>query len=86
MSRSRTAPKRGESLTDRVEAVLHTLKPLVHRDGGDIELVQVDDDGVVHVRLLGACIGCPSSTLTLALGIERNLKEQIPEVSRVVCA
>lgn len=86
MPRSRTATKKAETLTDRVEAVLHTLKPLVRRDGGDIELVEVDDDGVVRVRLLGACIGCPSSSLTLALGIEKNLKDQIPEVSRVVCA
>ncbi len=86
MARGRTATKKPETLTDRVEAVLHTLKPLVRRDGGDIELVEVDDDGVVRVRLLGACIGCPSSSLTLALGIEKNLKDQIPEVSRVVCA
>ncbi len=74
------------SLRDRVAAVLDTLRPLVQSDGGDLELVDVDADGVVHVRLHGACIGCPSSTMTLTMGIERNLKSQIPEVTAVVCS
>jgi len=72
-------------LRDRVSAVLDQLRPLIHSDGGDIELMDVDHHGVVTVRLHGACIGCPSSTMTLTLGIERNLKDQIPEVTRVVC-
>jgi Fe-S cluster biogenesis protein NfuA len=59
---------------------------MVRGDGGDLELVDVGADGVVHVRLHGACIGCPSSAITLTMGIERNLKDQIPEVTRVVCA
>ena len=78
-------PASKKPLTDRVSAVLDTLRPILHGDGGDIELVDVDDDGVVHVRLLGACIGCPSSSMTLTMGIERTLKDQIPEVTRVVC-
>ena len=73
-----------KSLHDRVAAVLDTIRPMVQADGGDIELVQVDTDGVVHVRLQGACVGCPSASVTLAMGIERNLKNQIPEVTRVV--
>ena len=58
---------------------------VVQADGGDIELLKVDDDGVVTVRLHGACVGCPSSAMTLSMGIERNLREQIPEITRVVC-
>lgn len=85
MSR-RTLDKSKQLLHDRVATVLDTLRPMVRSDGGDIELLDVDADGVVRVRLHGACIGCPSSAITLALGIERNLKNQVPEVSRVVCA
>ncbi|MGB2987726.1 MAG: NifU family protein [Phycisphaerae bacterium] len=73
-------------MRDRVAAVLDRLRPMMQGDGGDIELIDVDADGVVRVRLLGACHGCPSASVTLSMGIERNLKEQIPEVTRVVCA
>lgn len=73
-------------LLERVTAVLERLRPMLRHDGGDIELLGISDDGVVEVRLLGACIGCPSSSMTLTLGIERNLKELVPEVTRVVCA
>ncbi len=73
-------------LSERVATVLDRLRPMLQNDGGDIELLGVSDDGVVEVRLLGACIGCPSSSITLTLGIERNLKELVPEVTRVVCA
>ncbi|MCH7924376.1 MAG: NifU family protein [Planctomycetes bacterium] len=72
-------------MRQRVVAVLDQIRPLAQADGGDIELVDVDTDGVVSVRLKGACIGCPSAAITLTLGIERNIKEQIPEVKRVVC-
>lgn len=74
------------SLHDRVCDVLDQVRPFIRGDGGDIELIDVDDSGVVRVRLHGACIGCPSSAITLALGIERNLRDQVPEVTRVVCA
>jgi len=79
-----TASNAEKSLYDRVAAVLDSIRPMVQSDGGDIELVGVDADGVVKVRLQGACVGCPSASMTLALGIERNLKNQIPEVTRVV--
>jgi len=71
---------------ERVAEVLEAIRPMVRGDGGDIELVGVDADGVVTVRLSGACVGCPSSAMTLAMGIERNLRDRIPEVTRVVCA
>ncbi len=77
--------KANKPLRDRVAAVLDGLRPMVQSDGGDIELVEVDEDGVVRVRLHGACIGCPSATMTLTMGIERTLRDQIPEVTRVVC-
>ncbi|MFQ5413198.1 MAG: NifU family protein [Phycisphaerae bacterium] len=77
--------KAKHSLHDRVLGVLDLLRPALRLDGGDIELVDIDDDGVVRVRLLGACIGCPSSAMTLTLGIERNLRDRIPEVARVIC-
>lgn len=79
-----TASNAEKSLYDRVAAVLDSIRPMVQSDGGDIELVGVDADGVVKVRLQGACVGCPSASMTLALGIEQNLKNQIPEVTRVV--
>jgi len=71
---------------ERVATVLERLRPMLRNDGGDIELLGIDEDGVVEVRLLGACIGCPSSSMTLTLGIERNLRDLVPEVTRVVCA
>jgi len=77
--------KDAKSLRERVTAVLDTLRPMLQSDGGDIELVDIEDDGVVKVRLQGACVGCPSASMTLGMGIERNLKDRIPEVTRVVC-
>lgn len=69
-------------LRDRVEKVLDTIRPYVQGDGGDIELVDVTD-GIVQVRLAGACVGCMHAMMTLQAGIERMLKQEIPEV-RVV--
>jgi Fe-S cluster biogenesis protein NfuA len=60
------------------------VRPALQADGGDVELVDVSDDGVVSVRLTGACGSCPMSTMTLKMGIERTLKEKIPEVKEVV--
>jgi Fe-S cluster biogenesis protein NfuA len=68
---------------DKVEAVLAEVRPALQRDGGDVELVDVTD-GTVKVRLKGACSGCPMSTMTLRMGIERLLKEKIPEVKKVL--
>ena len=66
-----------------VQSVLDKIRPALQADGGDVELVDVTEDGVVKVALQGACRGCPMSQLTLANGVERVLKEQIPEVVRV---
>jgi Fe-S cluster biogenesis protein NfuA len=68
---------------EKVEAVLDKIRPLLQADGGDVELVDVND-GVVKVKLTGACMGCPMSTITLQQGIARILKEQIPEVNDVI--
>ena len=69
-----------------VAAVLELLRPSLQADGGDVELVDVDDDGTVTVELQGACKGCPMSQMTLANGVERILKERVPGVTRVVPA
>jgi Fe-S cluster biogenesis protein NfuA len=66
-----------------VQAVLDKIRPALQADGGDVELVDVTEDGVVKVALQGACRGCPMSQLTLANGVERVLKENLPEVTRV---
>lgn len=68
---------------DRVQAALDKIRPALQADGGDVELVEVTDDGVVKVALQGACRGCPMSQLTLANGVERVLREEIPEIQRV---
>jgi Fe-S cluster biogenesis protein NfuA len=73
-------------IRERVETALEMVRPALQADGGDIELVDVDEDGLVTVRLLGACGGCPMSQMTLQQGVERMLKEQVPEVSRVEAA
>ena len=72
-------------MKDKVEKVLNEIRPMLIRDGGNVELVSIDD-GVVKVRLQGACAGCPMSQMTLRNGIERVLKEKIPEVKAVVQA
>jgi len=69
---------------EQVEDVIEQIRPGLQADGGDVELVQVEDDGTVKVRLTGACAGCPMSTMTIKHGIEQTLKEHIPEVSEVV--
>ncbi len=86
MTQRRSADTKSKTLRDRVAAALDKIRPLVQADGGDVELVGVDDEGVVTVRLRGACIGCPSAAITLTLGIERSLMQEIPEVTRVVSA
>ena len=70
------------TLTDQVQEVLDKLRPFLLRDGGDVELVAVED-GIVMLRLLGACGTCPSSTITLKAGIERALLEEVPGVVEV---
>ncbi len=67
----------------RVEAIIDRIRPAVQADGGDVELVAVGEVGVVEVRLHGACVGCPSSGLTLHMGVERLLREEVPGVTGV---
>ena len=71
------------TLKQKVEKSLMAIRPSLQADGGDVELVDVNDEGVVSVRLTGACRGCPMSTMTLKMGIERALREQIPEIKSV---
>jgi Fe-S cluster biogenesis protein NfuA len=68
----------------QVQAALELVRPALQADGGDVELVDVTDDGVVSVRLKGACGSCPMSTMTLKMGIERTLKDKVPGVKEVV--
>jgi len=70
-------------IQDKVEEVLDKIRPSLISDGGNVELVEVND-GTVKLKLVGACDGCPMSTITLKMGIERILKQEIPEVKEVV--
>lgn len=70
-------------MNEKVEEVLNKIRPQLMMDGGGVELVEVTD-GSVKVRLTGACGGCPMSTMTLKMGIERILKEELPEIKEVV--
>ncbi|MCB9860792.1 MAG: NifU family protein [Phycisphaeraceae bacterium] len=70
-------------MASRVTMVLDRIRPAIQADGGDIELVEITAERVVRIKFLGACVGCPSATLTLNMGIERNLKAHVPEVHSV---
>ena len=83
---SDSANEANSSLHDRVATVINAIRPALQSDGGDVELVDVNEQGVVQVRLQGACKGCPGAAMTLKFGIERTLKEKVPEVTEVVCA
>lgn len=67
-----------------LQPLIDEIRPYLQGDGGDCELIAVDDDGTVHLRFVGACGGCPSSTATLKMGIENFLKEKAPWVKEVV--
>lgn len=68
----------------RIEAVLESIRPVLHEDGGDVELIDYDDeDGIVQLRLMGACGSCPISMMTLKRGIERRIIMAVPEVRAV---
>ncbi|OGS21816.1 MAG: hypothetical protein A3J83_07100 [Elusimicrobia bacterium RIFOXYA2_FULL_40_6] len=71
-------------MREKVEAALAKVRPSLQADGGDVELVDVSKDGVVKVKLTGACGHCPMSQLTLKMGIEQVLKEEVPEVKEVI--
>ncbi|MEJ2662469.1 MAG: NifU family protein [Spirochaetia bacterium] len=70
-------------LKAQVEKALNDVRPSLQADGGDVELVDVNEQGIVKVKLTGACHGCPMSQMTLSNGIERYLKKQIPDVTKV---
>ncbi|MGR3311543.1 MAG: NifU family protein [Candidatus Brocadiales bacterium] len=70
-------------MRERVEKSLESIRPYLQADGGDIELVDIEENGVVKVRLTGACGGCPSALVTLKQGVETKLKEEVPEVQCV---
>ena len=70
-------------LEDRIQAVLDGYRPNLYMDGGDVELLEVDREGIAHVKMLGACIDCPISLLTMKLGIQRLLKENFTEIHGV---
>lgn len=71
-------------MKEEVQKVLDQIRPNLQADGGDVELVSIEEDGTVKVRLQGACHGCPMAQLTLKQGIERVLKQEIPAVKEVV--
>jgi Fe-S cluster biogenesis protein NfuA len=71
------------SLREKVEDALNKVRPSLQADGGDVQLIDVDDNGVVKVKLQGSCAGCPMSQMTLKMGIEKTLKQNVPEVQRV---
>jgi len=70
-------------LREEVEQALEKIRPALQRDGGNVELVDVTDDGIVKVKLTGACGGCPMSQMTLKMGIEKVVKQAIPEIQSV---
>lgn len=71
-------------MKEEIKKAIERLRPGLQADGGDVELVEVSDDGVVKVRLMGACGGCPMSQMTLKMGIERQLKKEVPGIKEVV--
>jgi len=71
------------TLIEKVQAALEKVRPSLQADGGDVQLVDVDDEGMVRVRLTGACGTCPMSQMTLKMGIEKILKQNIPEIKNV---
>jgi Fe-S cluster biogenesis protein NfuA len=73
-----------QSLQEKVKGVIEAIRPTLQSHGGDIELVSVDEDNTVNVRLQGACQGCPGAQMTLRMGVERLLKEKLPEVNQVI--
>lgn len=81
---SETQTPAATSIKERVQSVINWMRPIIQSDGGDIELIDVNDAGVVSVRFHGACVGCPSSQMTLKQGIERNIREKVPEVKEVI--
>lgn len=72
-----------DQMKDKVATALETIRPYLKADGGDVELVNINEEGVVEVRLIGACVGCPMSQMTLRAGVERALMREVPGIRRV---
>ena len=71
-------------MKEAVQKAIDQIRPNLQMDGGDVELIDISEDGVVKVKLLGACGGCPMSQMTLKMGIEKHLKKEVPQVKEVV--
>ncbi len=71
-------------MLEKVKEVIEEVKPFLKADGGDVDIVEVTEDGIVKLRLLGACGHCPMSAMTLKMGIEKRLRERIPEIKEVI--
>ena len=71
-------------MREKIEEALEKIRPMLAADGGNVELVEVSDDGVVKLKLTGACGACPMSQVTLKMGIEKILKEEVPEIKEVI--
>jgi Fe-S cluster biogenesis protein NfuA len=71
-------------MKEDVQKAIDLIRPSLQADGGDVELVDVSEDGIVKVRLTGACHGCPMSQMTLKMGIEKMIKKQIPDIKEVI--
>lgn len=74
------------SLKEKVADALKEVRPMLQADGGDVELIDVTEDGKVVLKLTGACSGCPMSSMTLKMGVERHIKKMVPEIKEVVSA
>ena len=72
-----------ENMSEKIENALETIRPYLRADGGDVDLVSVSEEGIVEVRLTGACVGCPMSQMTLRAGVERALMREVPGIRRV---
>ncbi len=79
-----TTSVKAEELRQRIDKALDMVRPYLEQDGGYVELMNVTEDGVVELQLQGACSGCPSSTMTLTAGIERVIREEVPEVTEII--
>ena len=82
--KNRQETSMSEQMEEQIKTALENVRPSLQADGGDVEFVSVSEDGVVSVKLTGACGGCPMAQMTLKMGIESYLKKEIPEVSSVV--
>jgi len=84
MDASQTPKSIASPLAPKVQAVLDSIRPALQMDGGDCDLVDISPEGVVTVHMKGACGGCPSSSMTLTMGIEKRIKAKVPEIQKVV--